>query len=73
MGVTVISGTFHIGMWEAFDASTGEAMPPGTYGAWRAGMKHFVWVKGETVVSFHGDGPWVINYANPANDTRSSK
>jgi quercetin dioxygenase-like cupin family protein len=71
--VTVISGTFHIGMGEKFDASKGREMPTGTYGTWPAGMKHFVWVKGETVVQFHGDGPWTIHYVNPADDPRNAK
>lgn len=30
-------------------------------------------VKGETVASFHDDGPWGINYLNPADDPRSKK
>lgn len=71
--VTVISGTFHIGMGEKFDASKGEAMPAGTYGTWPAKMKHFVWVKGETVIQFHGEGPWTINYLNPDDDPRKEK
>jgi anti-sigma factor ChrR (cupin superfamily) len=71
--VTVISGTFHLGMGEAFDDKKGNALPAGTYGMWLAGMKHFVWVKGETVVQFHGDGPWVIEYVNPADDPRKGK
>ncbi len=71
--VTVISGTFNLGMGEKFDAAKTEALPAGTYGAWPAGMKHFVWVKGETVVQFHGDGPWAINYLNPADDPRNNK
>lgn len=71
--VTIISGTFHLGMGDTFDAKKGEALPAGTYGTWPAGMKHFVWVKGETVVQFHGDGPWVINYLNPDDDPRKGK
>lgn len=70
--VTVISGTFHIGMGDTFDAKAARAMPEGTFGHWAAGMKHFVWVKGETVVQFHGDGPWTINYVNPADDPRTA-
>src|SRR6187399_2748051 len=46
--VTVIRGTFNIGMGDRFDAGKGKAMPPGTYGTWPAKMTHFVWVKGET-------------------------
>jgi hypothetical protein len=71
--VTVMAGTFRLGMGDAFDATKGEALPAGTYGTWPAGMKHYVWVKGETVVQFHGDGPWVINYLNPADDPRKVK
>jgi quercetin dioxygenase-like cupin family protein len=71
--VTVISGTFHIGMGATFDKAKAEAMPAGTYGTWPAGMKHFVWVKGETVVQFHGDGPWVITYVNPDDDPRKKR
>jgi hypothetical protein len=71
--VTVITGTFHIGMGEKFVADKSEAMPAGTYGTWPAGMTHFVWVKGETVIQFHGEGPWTINYVNPADDPRAGK
>jgi rhodanese-related sulfurtransferase len=70
--VTVISGTFHIGMGDTFDAKATKAMPTGTYGHWPAGMKHFVWVQGETIVQFHGDGPWIINYLNPADNPRKA-
>ena len=68
--VTVIAGQFNIGMGEKFDQSATQPMPVGTYGYWEAGMKHFVWVKGETIVQFHGMGPWSIQYVNPADDPR---
>lgn len=68
--VTVISGTFNLGMGEKFDQSAGQAMPAGTFGFWPAGMKHFAWTKGETVIQLHGVGPWTINYLNPADDPR---
>jgi hypothetical protein len=71
--VTVLSGAFHIGMGDKFDASKCKEMPAGTYGTWPAGMKHFVWVKGETVLQFHGDGPWNIEYVNPHDDPRNAK
>ncbi len=70
--VTVISGTFNLGMGDAFDADKTQPMPAGTYGRWTAGMHHFVWAKGETIVQFHGEGPWTINYVNPADDPRNS-
>jgi quercetin dioxygenase-like cupin family protein len=69
--ITVLSGTFHVGMGDKFDAKAGKAMPAGTYGHWPAGMKHFVWAKGETVLQFHGMGPWSIQYVNPDDDPRN--
>src|SRR5438093_5032159 len=69
--VTVISGTFNIGMGDKFDESVTKPMPAGSYGFWEAGMQHFVWTKGETVVQFHGMGPWSIQYVNPEDDPRT--
>lgn len=71
--VTIISGTFNLGMGDKFDQTKSQELPTGTYGTWPAGMKHFVWVKGETVVQFHGDGPWKIEYVNAADDPRNQK
>src|SRR5688572_6019258 len=68
--VTVISGSFLIGMGERFDAKATKAMNAGAFGFWPAGMKHFVSVKGVTIVQFHGVGPWGINYVNPSDDPR---
>ena len=70
--VTVIAGTFHIAMSEKINKSAGQAMPTGSFGYWPAGMKHFAWVTGETIVQFHGNGPWQINYLNPADDPRNA-
>jgi quercetin dioxygenase-like cupin family protein len=71
--VTVISGAFNIGMGDKFDTKAGREMPSGTFGTWPAGMKHFVWAKGETVIQVHGTGPWEIRYVNPSDDPRNSK
>lgn len=71
--ITVLAGTFNIGMGDKFDEKAGKPMPAGTYGYWEAGMKHFVWAKGETVLQFHGTGPWSIKYVNPEDDPRNKK
>jgi quercetin dioxygenase-like cupin family protein len=70
--LTVISGTFLLGMGERFDPDGLAAMPAGSYGFWPAGMAHYVQVRGETVVQLHGNGPWQIVYVNPADDPRRS-
>jgi quercetin dioxygenase-like cupin family protein len=71
--VTVLSGTFYIGMGDKFDEKATREMPAGSYGHWPAGMKHFASVKGETVLQVHGTGPWSIQYVNPEDDPRNKK
>lgn len=68
--VTIVSGKFFLGMGDKFSAKHAVELTAGTYGNWPAGMKHFVWVEGETIVQFHGDGPWSIEYVYPADDPR---
>ena len=70
--VTVISGTFNLGVGEKFDATLTQPMVAGTFGFWPPGMKHFAWAKGETIIQLHGMGPWRIEYLNPADDPRNA-
>ncbi len=69
--LTVISGTFNIVMGEKLAKKAGRKMPAGTFGFWTAGMKHFVWAEGETIIQLHGIGPWSIKYLNDADDPRN--
>jgi quercetin dioxygenase-like cupin family protein len=71
--ITVISGTFHIGMGEKLDEAAGQEMSPGSFAVMPAGMKHFAWMSAETVVQVHGTGPFQIKYVNPADDPRGAK
>jgi quercetin dioxygenase-like cupin family protein len=68
--VTVLSGTFHLGMGEKFDAPAAQAMPAGAIAIMPSGMVHFAWTTGETVVQLHGTGPWGITYVHDADDPR---
>jgi len=70
---TVISGTLNFGMGAKFDQTATKVMPAGSFGYWPAGMQHFAWAKGETVLQVHGIGPWSIQYVNPADDPRGTK
>ncbi|HXO21410.1 MAG TPA: cupin domain-containing protein [Thermoanaerobaculia bacterium] len=71
--VTVISGEFHLGMGDKFDAAAGKTLPPGTFGYLPAEMNHYAWAKGRTVVQVHGEGPFAITYVNAADDPRTAK
>ena len=71
--VTVLSGTFYLGAGDSFDQSRGRALPAGSYTSMEAGMRHFAWTKGETVLQITTIGPWGITYVNPADDPRAQK
>jgi quercetin dioxygenase-like cupin family protein len=71
--VTVISGTLNLGMGSKFDEKEGMALPAGSYARMPAGMKHFGWAKGETVIQLNGEGPWNIEYLDPKDDPRKAK
>lgn len=68
--VTVISGTFHLGMGDTFDKTKAHAMQPGAFVYMEPGTRHYAYTSGETVIQLHGQGPWQINYVNPADDPR---
>jgi hypothetical protein len=71
--VSVMSGTLNIGAGDAFDASKTKALGSGGFAVMQTGVKHFVWMKDETVIQIHGMGPWGITYVNPADDPRNAK
>jgi quercetin dioxygenase-like cupin family protein len=71
--VTVISGTFLIGMGEKFEEGKLQAIPAGGFGYMAPGMRHFAGTRGETVVQVHAMGPWQLYYVNSADDPRQAK
>jgi hypothetical protein len=66
--VTVISGTFMLGFGERFDGAATRALPAGSYAMLPKKMPHYNVMKGETILQFHGIGPYDIQYVNPADD-----
>ena len=68
--VTVISGTFNVGMGDKLDPTKTQAIPAGGVAIMQAKMNHFAWTKEETILQVHGVGPWAVNYVNPADDPR---
>lgn len=68
--VTVISGTFHIGMSRTVDRSAARALPTGSFFAFPPGMAHFAFTEEETVIQLNSTGPWTLDYINPEDDPR---
>ena len=55
----------------SIDEAAGHEMTAGSFAVMPAGMKHFGWTTGETVMQIHGFGPFQIVYVNPADDPRN--
>jgi len=68
--VTVISGTFKVGMGDSFDEGKMNEFAPGSFAYLEPTAHHYAMAKGETVIQLHGAGPWEIKYVNPADDPR---
>src|SRR5205085_12370819 len=66
--VTVLSGTFNIGMGDKLDKKHGQALKPGGFFSVPANMNHYAWASGAAVIQIHGNGPFQIEYVNPADD-----
>ena len=71
--LTVISGSFRVGMGEKFDQATMQEMAPGSYVVLPAGMAHFAKSGRDSIVQIDSEGPFQINYVNPADDPRNAK
>ena len=68
--VTVLSGTFRLGMGRAADPGKGDALPAGSFFALAPGMEHFAFADEETVIQLNSIGPWGLTYVNPKDDPR---
>lgn len=69
--ITVLEGTFNVGMGDVLDRSAGTTLTVGGFGVVPAGMRHFAWTGDQpAVLQLHSVGPWDITYVNPADDPR---
>ncbi|HKW57299.1 MAG TPA: cupin domain-containing protein [Candidatus Acidoferrum sp.] len=64
--VTVLKGTFLVGMGETFEESKSQAMYVGNFATIPKEMRHFGSCKVETIVQVHGAGPFKVNWVNPS-------
>jgi len=71
--VTVLSGTLYAGMGDRLDPKAGQPLHVGGFAMMPAGMNHYAYTKGETIILLHGQGPVEFKYVNPADDPRNKK
>ena len=63
--VTVVKGTFLVGMGSKWDSAAMKEFPTGGFVSAPAQMRHYGQCKGDTIVQVHGIGPFVINFVGP--------
>lgn len=66
--ITVLAGTFVVGMGRTFDPAAGQELTVGSYMLVPKQMPHFAWAKGDVIIQVHGIGPFQVNWVNPADD-----
>lgn len=71
--VTVISGTFYMGMGDKFDEKLATEMPVGSFAYMQPKIHHFAFSHDAAMIQLHGIGPWGITYINPQDDPRNIK
>jgi catechol 2,3-dioxygenase-like lactoylglutathione lyase family enzyme len=66
--VTIISGTFKVGMGDDFDPNKMKVFTAGSFAFLDPDMHHYAMAYGETIVQVHGQSPLQFNYVNPEDD-----
>ena len=69
--VTVLSGTFNIGMGDRLDRHASQALEPGGFVSLPAKMNHYAWTSVPTVVQINLEGPFDIFYVNQGDNPQT--
>lgn len=69
--VTVIAGRFGVAAGEKLDRGAGDVLPTASFVHLPAGMAHYAWAEGETIVQINGIGPFDVKYVDPKDDPRA--
>jgi quercetin dioxygenase-like cupin family protein len=65
--ITVIEGTFLVGMGSTADHAKMLTLPRGAFASAPAQHPHYAEARGATVVQVHAIGPFALTYVNPAD------
>src|SRR6185436_9583104 len=66
--VTVIQGTFLVGMGDTALVARTTALPAGGFVTAGANQHHFAFARGRTIVQVHAIGPFALTYVKPSDD-----
>jgi hypothetical protein len=70
--LTVISGTFYLGMGDKMDATAAQPLKAGGFHYLPPKEHHFAFSKASSVVQVNGEGPFDITYINAADDPQKT-
>ena len=70
--LTVISGTFYLGMGDKMDATAAQPLKAGGFHYLPPKEHHFAFSKAASVVQLNGEGPFDITYINAADDPQKA-
>jgi len=75
--VTVLEGTFQVGMGDKYDEAKLETMKPGNFISMPKEMRHYALSKTATIVQVNAIGPFKVNWVNPSEvippDSKTAK
>jgi quercetin dioxygenase-like cupin family protein len=66
--VTVLKGSFSIGMGDVADKAKAMTLTAGGYAVAAANMHHYAFTTTGATIQVHMQGPFAITYVNPADD-----
>ena len=66
--ITVLKGTFSIGMGDVVDKAHAVTLSAGGYGVAMANMHHYAYTTNGATIQVHMQGPFAITYVNAADD-----
>jgi quercetin dioxygenase-like cupin family protein len=70
--VTVIAGTFLVGLGDSLDVAHVITLPTGGFIVAGANMHHYAIARGHTIVQVHGMGPFALTYVHPQDAPQTS-
>jgi uncharacterized cupin superfamily protein len=71
--VTVLSGTFNIGMGDKLSTQTSQPLTSGGFVSLPAKMHHFAWTSAPTVVQLNLEGPFDLFYVDQNDNPQAAK
>lgn len=71
--VTVLDGSFKVGMGNKFDESQAKTLPAKSYGSIPAHHNHYGMAQGNVELQVESTGPFKLVYVNPADDPSKKK